>query len=200
MRRVLWSKARLFADFIHAQGLIGQQFTRTASVVRLGENPMKAKIPFLVMIVLLVLAQACTPAMGPDQVATGVAATLTALPLPRFTHRASRSNGRLADAEQPSLTPAPEAVADSAVSGRATLPRHRGMRTTTACFTRSGTAVRGCHYDHEHGQNPFTPEVAATFPGFDLRALLGGVRSDIQIHLRRWKIRTSMVVSSGRWI
>ena len=34
---------------------------------------------------------------------------------------------------------------------------------------------RGCHYDHEHGQNPFTPEVAAAFPGFDLKALLGGV-------------------------
>jgi hypothetical protein len=34
---------------------------------------------------------------------------------------------------------------------------------------------RGCHYDHEHGQNPFTPEVAAAVPGFDLRALIGGV-------------------------
>jgi hypothetical protein len=34
---------------------------------------------------------------------------------------------------------------------------------------------RGCHYDHEHGQNPFTSDVAAAFPGFDLRALLGGV-------------------------
>ena len=33
--------------------------------------------------------------------------------------------------------------------------------------------VRGCHYDHEHGQNPFTPEVAAAFPCFDLRSLLG---------------------------
>jgi hypothetical protein len=36
-------------------------------------------------------------------------------------------------------------------------------------------SVRGCHYDHEHGQDPFTPEVAAAFPGFDLRALLGNV-------------------------
>src|SRR5687768_9967369 len=36
-------------------------------------------------------------------------------------------------------------------------------------------SVRGCHYDHEHGQDPFTPEVTATFPGFDLRALIGGV-------------------------
>jgi hypothetical protein len=36
-------------------------------------------------------------------------------------------------------------------------------------------SVRGCHYDHEHGENPFTPDVAAAFLGFDLRALLGGV-------------------------
>ena len=34
---------------------------------------------------------------------------------------------------------------------------------------------RGCHYDHEHGTTPFTPEVAAMFPGFDLRAMLCGV-------------------------
>jgi hypothetical protein len=35
--------------------------------------------------------------------------------------------------------------------------------------------VRGCHYDHEHGQDPFVPQVAATFPDYDLRALMGGV-------------------------
>jgi hypothetical protein len=35
--------------------------------------------------------------------------------------------------------------------------------------------IRGCHYDHEHGENPFTAEVAAAFPGFDLKELLGGV-------------------------
>ena len=34
---------------------------------------------------------------------------------------------------------------------------------------------RGCHYDHEHGSYPFTPELASAFPGFDLRALQGGV-------------------------
>ena len=35
--------------------------------------------------------------------------------------------------------------------------------------------VRGCHYDHEHGENPFTQAVVGTFPGFDLFSLLGGV-------------------------
>jgi hypothetical protein len=33
----------------------------------------------------------------------------------------------------------------------------------------------GCHYDHEHGTDPFTEQVAAAFPGHDLFALLGGV-------------------------
>jgi hypothetical protein len=33
----------------------------------------------------------------------------------------------------------------------------------------------GCHYDHEHGNNPFTSEVTVTFPGFDFFARLGGV-------------------------
>lgn len=36
-------------------------------------------------------------------------------------------------------------------------------------------SARGCHYDHEHGENPFTSEVEVTFPGFDLFSLLGDV-------------------------
>ncbi|HJS19133.1 MAG TPA: hypothetical protein VJ785_10300 [Anaerolineales bacterium] len=36
-------------------------------------------------------------------------------------------------------------------------------------------SARGCHYDHEHGTYPFTSEVAAAFPGFDLRALMCGL-------------------------
>ena len=36
-------------------------------------------------------------------------------------------------------------------------------------------STAGCHHDHEHGQDPFTPEVAAAFPNFDLRAALGFV-------------------------
>lgn len=37
-------------------------------------------------------------------------------------------------------------------------------------------ATRGCHYDHEHGTNPFTPEVSGVFaPLGDMRTLLCGV-------------------------
>lgn len=35
-------------------------------------------------------------------------------------------------------------------------------------------STRGCHYDHEHGQSPFTSDVEQTFPGFDLQALQCG--------------------------
>lgn len=36
-------------------------------------------------------------------------------------------------------------------------------------------STRGCHYDHEHGTSPFTSQVNAAFPGFDLLDLLNGV-------------------------
>jgi hypothetical protein len=36
-------------------------------------------------------------------------------------------------------------------------------------------SLRACHYDHEHGSDPFVSEVVGAFPGFDLSALLGGV-------------------------
>lgn len=36
-------------------------------------------------------------------------------------------------------------------------------------------SARGCHYNHEHGQDPFAPQVAAAFPGFDLWTLIGSV-------------------------
>lgn len=45
-----------------------------------------------------------------------------------------------------------------------------------AVFHTLWDSVNGCHYDHEHGQNPFSPEVEAAFPGFDLLALVGGVQ------------------------
>jgi hypothetical protein len=49
-----------------------------------------------------------------------------------------------------------------------------GSHDTTAFHT-LWDSERGCHYDHEHGVDPFTSEVEAAFPGFDLLALLGGV-------------------------
>jgi hypothetical protein len=36
-------------------------------------------------------------------------------------------------------------------------------------------SLLGCHYDHEHGSNPFTEETTLAFPAFDLFRLLGNV-------------------------
>jgi hypothetical protein len=50
-----------------------------------------------------------------------------------------------------------------------------GKRHGLGLFHTLWDSARGCHYDHEHGQDPFAPEAAALFPGIDLHALLGGV-------------------------
>jgi len=46
---------------------------------------------------------------------------------------------------------------------------------TTSKFHTLWDPVLRCHYDHEHGVSPFTAEVAAAFPGFNLLSLLGNV-------------------------
>lgn len=43
---------------------------------------------------------------------------------------------------------------------------------STIVFHTLWNAALGCHYDHEHGTSPFTQDVAAMFPDFDLFALL----------------------------
>jgi hypothetical protein len=45
----------------------------------------------------------------------------------------------------------------------------------TTMFHTLWDPVRLCHFDHEHGQNPFISDVGSAFPGFDLLNLLGGV-------------------------
>jgi hypothetical protein len=74
----------------------------------------------------------------------------------------------------PSLTPV--GGAEIAPYPGAPLCPDSGARHDFTKFHALWDSVRGCHYDHEHGQNPFTPAVARAFPGFDLLALLGGVQ------------------------
>jgi hypothetical protein len=71
----------------------------------------------------------------------------------------------LQSTEQAGIAPYPDAP----------LCSDSGEEHDNSLFHTLWDSIRGCHYDHEHGQNPFTPEVAETFPGFDLRALVGGV-------------------------
>jgi hypothetical protein len=75
----------------------------------------------------------------------------------------------------PSRTPTPGNVTPFAsaplcLHGAASDPEH-----DISMFHTLWNSAQGCHYDHEHGANPFTAQVEAAFPGFDLRALLGGV-------------------------
>lgn len=51
-----------------------------------------------------------------------------------------------------------------------------GTSHDTSQFHTLWNEVDGCHYDHEHGTNPFTLDVATEFPGFDLYTLLGNVQ------------------------
>jgi hypothetical protein len=64
---------------------------------------------------------------------------------------------------------------DSAPYPDAPLCPDSGEAHDNSLFHTLWDSTRGCHYEHEHGQNPFIPEVAATFPGLDLPALLGDV-------------------------
>jgi hypothetical protein len=126
------------------------------------------------MAVLLVLAQACAPTFGPDQVATSVAATLTALPPQPAVGPPATSEALPTPNQPPAASPTKDGMAVAPYPDAPLCP-DSGESHENSLFHTLWDSVRGCHYDHEHGQDPFTPEVAATFPGLDLRALIGGV-------------------------
>jgi hypothetical protein len=84
------------------------------------------------------------------------------------------SKGKV-DATEATVSPALQAPGDgSAPYPDAPLCPDTGTAHDNSSFHTIWDSERGCHYDHEHGQNPFTPAVEATFPDFDLRTLLGG--------------------------
>jgi hypothetical protein len=76
--------------------------------------------------------------------------------------------------QAPDATPGAESLG-SAPYPDAPLCADTGEAHDNSLFHTLWDGVRGCHYDHEHGQNPFGPEVAGTFPDFDLQALIGEV-------------------------
>ena len=71
------------------------------------------------------------------------------------------------------LPPTATAIALVAPYPGAPLCADHGAEHDNGRFHTIWDSVRGCHYDHEHGQTPFTPAVGAAFPGFDLLSLLG---------------------------
>jgi hypothetical protein len=75
---------------------------------------------------------------------------------------------------RPEASPTPGSVAIAPYPDAPLCP-DSGEVHDNSLFHTLWDGVRGCHYDHEHGQYPFMPEAAATFPGFDLWLLLGSV-------------------------
>src|SRR5688572_21600147 len=123
-----------------------------------------------ISITIFLLLAACnappsvTPSVVPSAVASALPGPIATGKLPLETSPTREQN--LLPTTQPGrMAPYPDAplCADS------------GAAHDNSLFHTLWDDIRGCHYDHEHGQNPFTPEVAAAFPGLDLQALIGGV-------------------------
>jgi signal peptidase I len=118
-----------------------------------------------------------TPTLKPSRTPTVViTSTPTVTQTPESTIEATST---LAPTVESTFTPIP-ATATVVVGNIAPYPSaplcpDSGSLHDKSMFHTLWDETRGCHYDHEHGQNPFTPEVAAAFPDFDLFALLGGV-------------------------
>ena len=98
-----------------------------------------------------------SPIPGPAKTAIATAATSSPVPGPKQTVIA------------PTVTQGP-LIAGAAFADAPLCPTHDPTKWHGLWDT-----AQGCHYDHEHGTFPFTGEVAAMFPGFDLFALLGSV-------------------------
>lgn len=105
----------------------------------------------------------CPPLAPTDEPTATPAPTDTATPLPTAT-------------DVPQVT---ETVPVPTVTPAAIVPPYQ---SAPECFEHSNDtfhtlwdASKGCHYDHEHGSNPFEDEVSSAFPGFELFELLGNV-------------------------
>jgi hypothetical protein len=126
-----------------------------------------------IAISIILLLAACGPATGvPPSVVPSE---------PSGKAAPSASASETITPQKTKLTPTPQqSVSKSGAEGIAPYPEaplcpDSGEAHDNSLFHTLWDSTRGCHYDHEHGQNPFTPEVAAAFPDFDLNALLGGV-------------------------
>lgn len=110
--------------------------------------------------------------------------TLTATETSTFTLEPS-STPTSTPTETETLTPTETPTSTPTLTQTSTLTTSGDViayPNAPACETHDSTkwhnlwnSALGCHYDHEHGQNPFTVEVESMFPGFDLVSLLGGV-------------------------
>lgn len=104
----------------------------------------------------------------------------------RTLTRTASLSPTLAITSTPSDTPT---ISSTPTEGRTPTPTNTVSITYTphpdaiACTSHNNNtfhtlwdSVNNCHYDHEHGEDPFIGSVSDAFPGFDLYALLGNVQ------------------------
>jgi len=125
-----------------------------------------------IVITIILLLAACSP--SPTATPSAVPSEPSAKP----TGAASDSETMTPKKNSPE--PTQKSILKSGTEGIAPYPDaplcpDSGEAHDHSLFHTLWDSARGCHYDHEHGQDPFTPEVAATFPGFELKTILGHV-------------------------
>lgn len=115
----------------------------------------------------------------PKATSTSVTSALKITPTPTLTPAPPTATSSVAPTSSPASPTAPSATPSPQGSVQpypsAPLCSDHGSEHDNSLFHELWDSTRGCHYDHEHGQNPFTPEIASAFPGFNLRELLGNV-------------------------
>lgn len=115
----------------------------------------------IVSMTILLLLAACMPS---STATPPVAATASETAMPQKTKEPPAQ-------DQPSFQTGPGEIAPYP---DAPLCPDTGEAHANSLFHTLWDGTRGCHYDHEHGQNPFTTEVTAAFPGLNLLELTGG--------------------------
>lgn len=169
-----------------------------AGAVLIGKNLPPAKKPAATPTAIVQVTKVPPPTVAPKATATPISpdSVNTDTPAPSETAFASNtpaepvaSNTAITPlpTETSSATPPPTETLPPPPTATALPPTQPGAAFTpwpaaplcldsnefhdVTKFHTEWNAAVGCHYDHEHGVNPFTPLVASIFPGFDLKAL-----------------------------
>ena len=121
-------------------------------------------------------APAVTPSIAPSAALSNPSPAVTQ---PAVPSKATTSAGETITPQKTKLAPTQQLLQPK-LEGPAPYPDaplcpDSGEAHDHSLFHTLWDSTRSCHYDHEHGQNPFAPEVAAAFPGFELRELIGDV-------------------------
>lgn len=139
-----------------------------------------ADLPFLAPLKKIILKATPTPTITRTPTVT-----LTLEPTSTPTESGTPTDTPIASATvfsdtQPSATPNPFTPEPTSTVGETFTPWPSAPLCdeeihNTAIFHTLWNSALGCHYDHEHGESPFTEDVFETFLEFDFYALLCGM-------------------------